>query len=107
MKVHFAFVPPGGGDQEYMMQAEMPAVPREGDTILISRENPSSDQVGSESFVVRRATWSFLDYGGEDASAKFSQVWVEAEMAYGPLNSGEFIENLKQYEKRGKKVLNG
>ena len=36
MKVHLAFVPPGGGETDYAIEFDMPAIPRAGDYISIS-----------------------------------------------------------------------
>ena len=37
MKVRLCFVPPGGGEANYSLDFDMPAVPRSGDYISIKR----------------------------------------------------------------------
>jgi hypothetical protein len=53
MKATLVFVPPGGGEADYSLQFDLPAVPQPGDYISVTRPG----QEGYEDFIVRRARW--------------------------------------------------
>lgn len=60
-------VPPGGGEAEYSLKVEVPALPREGDyvTVMRTRDGPvAAGDVGTEDFIVRRVWWAF-DYADD------------------------------------------
>jgi len=63
-EVTLVIVPPGGGEAEYSLLLEVPALPREGDyvTVMRDREGPVAGRdIGTEDFIVRRVWWAF-DY---------------------------------------------
>ena len=55
MLVNLSFVPPGGGEVDYELPMDMPALPSKGDYIVITR----TGETGSEDFVVKRIWWLF------------------------------------------------
>lgn len=97
IKVRLSFVPPGGGEADYGLTMNMPALPREGDYITVMREYkepPSDDYLGSEDFIVRRVWWqcSYPDDGRHHHEAGKEpvgtcEVNVECEFAIGPYSS--------------------
>jgi hypothetical protein len=97
IRVRLTFVPPGGGEVDYGLTMDLPALPREGDYISVVRDNmgaKDSDYRGSEDFVVRRVWWhcSFPDDGklsheaGKEPVGK-AEVGIECEFAVGPFSS--------------------
>jgi hypothetical protein len=97
-QVTLVIVPPGGGEAEYSLQMEVPALPREGDyvTVMRKREGPvTGGDIGTEDFIVRRVWWAF-DYPDdgrlyEDADDRtvgsLDGIGVECEMAKGHYSS--------------------
>ena len=97
IRVRLTFVPPGGGEVDYGLTMDMPALPREGDYISVVR-NPfpadKPDYHGSEDFIVRRVWWhcSYPDDGkfsheaGKEPVGK-AEVNVECEFALGAFSS--------------------
>jgi hypothetical protein len=53
VRVHLAFVPPGGGETDYSRFAELPAVPATGDYLTWA----SGTGKGTMDFIVRRVWW--------------------------------------------------
>ena len=97
VRVRLSFVPPGGGEADYGLTMDMPALPREGDYISVRREwvvDPKPDYVGSEDFIVRRVWWlcKYPDDGkiSHVAGAEpvgVAEVNVECEFAISPYSS--------------------
>ena len=97
IRVRLSFVPPGGGEVDYGLTMDMPALPREGDYISVMRENANDrgpDHVGSEDFIVRRVWWSCRypdDGNGSHEVGKepvgIAEVCAECEFALGPYSS--------------------
>lgn len=97
-QVTLVVVPPGGGEAEYSLLMEVPAVPREGDyvTVMRRREGPVAGRdIGTEDFIVRRVLWAF-DYPDdgrlyEDSDDRtvgsLNGIGVECEMARGHYSS--------------------
>jgi hypothetical protein len=54
MLVHSVFVPPDGGEIDYSLDFDLPAVPHAGDYISIDLEGED----GTRDFIVRRTWWS-------------------------------------------------
>lgn len=91
-------VPPGGGEAEYSLLVEVPALPREGDyvTVMRRREGPVARRdIGTEDFIVRRVRWAF-DYADdgrlyEEADDRIvgtvNGIGIECERARGPYSS--------------------
>ena len=113
MKVQLYFVPPGGGEADYSLDFDMPAVPRPGDYISIRRPiKAASEFPGTCDFIVRRTWWS-LDYPnndlyqseGEEVYGTTTNVIVECEFAIGPWSSEEHKRMVAMYEARGKGKL--
>lgn len=53
MKIRLIFVPPGGGEADYSLLFDLPALPRPGDYISITKPK----EVGTHDFIVRRTWW--------------------------------------------------
>jgi hypothetical protein len=98
MRIYLVAVPAGGGEAEYTLTMEVPAIPQVGDYISVLRDYksgpPSEDYAGSEDFIVRRVRWSFTypDDGtmthtaGQEPVGR-GEVYVECEMAIGGFSS--------------------
>lgn len=97
-QVTLVVVPPGGGEAEYSLQMEVPALPREGDyvTVMRRRDGPvPGREIGTEDFIVRRIWWAF-DYPDdgrlyEDSDDRtvgsLNGIGVECEPAKGHYSS--------------------
>ena len=96
-EIRLTFVPPGGGEVDYGLRMNVPAVPRAGDYISVRRErtdDSDEDYRGTEDFIVRRVWWSFTypDDGrayheaGKDPVGSCT-INVECEFAIGPYSS--------------------
>ena len=101
-QVTLVVVPPGGGEAEYSLQMEVPALPREGDyvTVMRKREGPVAGRdIGTEDFIVRRVWWAFdfpddgrlWEYSDERTVGTLNGIGVECEMAKGPYSSEAHI----------------
>lgn len=88
MKVELNFVPPGGGETDYVREVEVPSPPREGDVIMLQEER------GAATFIVRRVFWMFE---GDEVS----KCWVTAEFAIGPVDSEGHRRACETYARRG------
>jgi hypothetical protein len=97
VRVRLSFVPPGGGEVDYGLTMDMPALPRAGDYISVSREpwkDIDPDRVGSEDFIVRRVWWlcQYPDDGkgthvvGQEPVG-IAEACAECEFAIGPYSS--------------------
>jgi hypothetical protein len=97
-EVTLVIVPPGGGEADYSLRMQVPALPREGDyiSVLRKREAPAADdQLGTEDFIVRRVWWSFefpddgkaMHVAGEDPVGSLTGIGVECEFARGHYSS--------------------
>src|SRR5262245_60229831 len=88
MKVNLIFVPPGGGEADYSLDFELPAIPQPSDYITVVLRSEAE----SEHFIVRRTWWN-LSYppGGVIAKpsdcGKVREIFVECEFAIGPYSS--------------------
>lgn len=112
MRVTLAFVPPGGGETDYSLDFDMPALPRAGDYISINRpgNNPKA-RAGMLHFMMRRVHW-FLKHSPYDPSASLgnqevgttSDAIIECEFARGPTPSEEHDRSCDMYEARGKPI---
>lgn len=92
MKAVLIFVPPGGGEADYQLEMEVPAVPSPGDYISVTRPG----QTGTEDFVVRRTWWQFK----YDEAAHLGQttgIGVECEFAEAPFSSDAHKRACKRY----------
>lgn len=97
IRVRLSFVPPGGGEVDYGLTMDMPALPRAGDYISIMRQtlaDPAPDYFGSEDFIVRRVWWN-CKYPDDGKSSHVvghepvgtAEVCVECEFAIGAYSS--------------------
>jgi hypothetical protein len=88
MFVRLVFVPPGGGEADYQLQFDLPAVPQKGDYISVMRAG--TGDLGYETFIVRRTMWELKypaaegPFAAEDEHGHGS-VWVECEFARGAM----------------------
>lgn len=115
LKVTLCFVPPGGGEADYSLEFEVPAIPNPGDYISIRRPiTAATERPGTCDFIVRRTWWS-LDYPnndlyqveGEKVYGATMGIVVECEFALGPWSSEEHKRAVAMYEAqgRGKRTL--
>lgn len=93
MKVTLCFVPPGGGEQDFMMEVELPSVPRVGDYIVIETE-PDSSGNHCQGFIVRRNWWRIKE-------GQLRRLVVEAEFAKTSWATNDHEAALKMYSDRG------
>lgn len=95
MKVRLGFVPPGGGETDYSLGFELPAVPQAGDYIMVNR----GEEAGVEAFIVRRSHWGFaVDEEGQNG--RLTEVWVECEFADSDFASPSHKRSVDMYENR-------
>ncbi len=106
MRVNLVIVPPGGGEADYSMDFDLPAVPRPGDYIGVSRP----DSGGVESFIVRR-TWWLMNFplaenstSSAPAIGKVEKLCVECEFARGIHDSPSHKKACDTFEHRGKPI---
>src|SRR4051794_24071442 len=112
MKVTLIVVPPGGGEQDYELDFELPAVPEAGAFISVAREDRKDrPDHGYEWFFVRRAWWD-LKYphsaptAREGDTGSLYMVGVEVEPARGRWMSPSHTRACDGYEASGLKVRN-
>ncbi|SED34641.1 hypothetical protein [Pseudomonas anguilliseptica] len=100
MKVALAFVPPGGGETDYSLEIEMPAIPQQGDYIAVNR----GDEPRVESFIVRRVHWGFQvnDDGG---TGRTTTICVECEFADCEFATDNHKRAVDMYQNRTGKRL--
>lgn len=102
-QVTLVIVPPGGGEAEYSLQMEVPALPREGDyvTVMRQREGPVAGRdIGTEDFIVRRVWWAFdypddgrlFEYSDERTVGTLNGIGVECEPARGHYSSDAHLK---------------
>lgn len=114
MKVTLIVVPPNGGESEYNLDFDMPAVPREGEYVTVARDdvlaNPQPGAGGEisiyECFYVRRVWWDLryphskpTSQPGDQGSA--FMIAVEVEVARGPHMTAEHRRSCEAFEARG------
>lgn len=104
MKVRIVVVPPGGGEADYNLVFDLPAVPRAGDYITVLREG----EAGTEDFIVRRVWWALKYPEAPAAQTRSSEVTgqlqdgevgVEAEAAIGQWSSDQHREAWETHPK--------
>jgi hypothetical protein len=108
MKVRLLIVPPGGGETDYTLDFELPALPRQGDYIGVTRPKES----GAEYFIVRRVWWALHYPGSNDAMVaqpanqvgSVERICIECEIAEGPFSSESHKKVIDMYNKRGNEV---
>ena len=112
IEAEVVIVPPGGGEMDYTISMEFPALPREGDYISIVRglnknksySDETLEKTGSEDFIVRRVKWScgsMIDANVEDRLT--CDVTIECEYALSPYSSESHKKNAElHYQYRGK-----
>ncbi len=97
MKVEFSVVPPGGGEADYVFDAEMDALPNTGDYVFRRDPNASQESVSAacpwSAFIVRRRWF----WPGE---AKGS-IMVEVEVARYYRESDTHKRTCEMYAARG------
>lgn len=92
MEAILFFVPPGGGETDYQLEMEMPAVPNPGDYITVMR----SGKTGTETFIVRRTWWRF-EYDDTAMRGKTTGIGVECEFADSPFATESHKRACKKY----------
>lgn len=100
MKVNLVFVPPDGGEMDYQLEMDMPAIPNSGDYISLTREGTS----GTEDFIIKRAWWNLeVDKNGDNG--KTVGVNIECEFAIAPYSSENHRSSCNTYKfKKGKEL---
>jgi hypothetical protein len=94
MKVEFAVVSPGGGQNDYTFECEMATVPAEGDYVLM-RDTAEDEPLAYATFIVRRRWFYPLE---EDA------VMVEVEPARSSRQSPNHKQVCDLYAGQGKPI---
>lgn len=74
IRVTLGIVPAGGGETEYNLPMELPAVPQEGDYISVTRKG--EDITGTEDFIVKR-TWWGLEFDDSKSVGGVREIYVE------------------------------
>lgn len=100
MKVTLAFTPPGGGEQQYSLDFELPGVPQQGDYIRIER----NDEVGTYDFLVKRTWWLLRYSDGPPARGVVKDLVVECEHALSVHPTPQHKKEADAYEAHGQKV---
>lgn len=108
MKVRLVVVPPGGGEADYSIFIDMPAVPRAGDYISVMREGED----GLTSLLVKRTWWTLKDNetrtsfpSGQERYGTTEEIAVECYVAKGiGFDSEAHKRVVAMYEARGKKA---
>ncbi len=97
MKIRLMVVPPGGGEIDHVDFVTVPALPREGDYVTVTRDK------NIDHLVVRRVWWNFKEIAsaaphGEKGLLKLSdrESCVEVEEAIGTYTSDEDRKRLKR-----------
>lgn len=93
MKIRLVFVPPGGGEADYSLEMDVPAIPKAGDYISVAREG---NQGRTEDFIVRRTWWAF-ECGSEGQNGKATNIAVECEFAKSPYSSEDHVRACERY----------
>jgi hypothetical protein len=103
MNARLVFVPPGGGEADYVLDFDLPAIPRPGDYISVMRPNQS----GTEDFIVRRTWWTlkYPDAPTVQTSTTLvrgttEDVVIECEFARGPYSSDNHKSACDAYDKK-------
>jgi len=107
MKVRLVFVPPGGGEQDYYRDFELPGIPQAGDYISVMRPGGQ----GTSDFIVRR-TWWHLEYPNNAGVGRADNpvygsvhsVVVECEFAKGMYSSEEHLRSCEIYKNKTGKL---
>jgi hypothetical protein len=102
MKVSFAFVPPGGGETDYSLDFDLPALPQVGDYIFIAKPGTESPNgfLGSSDFIVRRIHWHLESV--DPAAGKCIAIVIECEFAEGAYSSETHKRSVDMYDVRGR-----
>ena len=109
IKANLVFVPAGGGEADYSLWFELPALPHPGDYITIMRppHQDTEDEKGTIDFIVRRVWWGLEFpsnelYGDPDKPTCGSchTVAIECEFAVGPLSSEMHKRAARGYAKK-------
>ena len=103
MKVALAFVPPGGGETDYSLDFEIPALPNIGDYMTVVRP----PDLGTSDFIVRRIHWGLQsDPYNPTATAHrvgtCTGITIECEFALSPYSSDSHKSCVDIYDARGK-----
>lgn len=108
MKVSLTFVPPGGGEADYGLDFDLPAVPQPGDYISVRRPG----EIGTSDFIVKRAWWG-LSYPTSESDlstnhnrkGSLNSIVVECEFAKGPYSTPSHTRACESYQVRKGKSL--
>lgn len=107
MKVTLVFVPQGGGEADYQLDIDMPALPRPGDYVRVRRP---PDEVKTADFIVRRTWWdvrypnneSYGPSSGPSPLGTTEGFFVECEYALSPMSTDSHKRMYEAYKHRGK-----
>ena len=101
MKAKLCFVPPGGGEEDFHLELDLPGVPNPGDYIVVveSDKLKSGDDYQGlhQGYIVRRCWWWIKD-------GKYDFLVVEAEFAVPWEPTKDHQSALVMYQGRGKKA---
>jgi hypothetical protein len=89
--VTLTFVPPGGGEADYGIDVELPAVPRAGDFLCVYLEGRGD----RSDFVVLRVWWNLKAKNTKLEGARHDGITVECEYALSSRSSDEHVRAAK------------
>jgi len=97
-KATFSVVPPGGGEQDYSFEIELPALPETGDYVTVN------DGAGGESYFIVRRRWFYLNVVKHEQrwDHSYKGIVIEVEFAKGPSPSDDHKRSCQMYANRGK-----
>jgi hypothetical protein len=92
---------------DFSLEFELPAVPRQGDYISVSR--PDVHEPFGEDFIVRHVWWRLRHsethgYSTTETPGEFVEVFVECDPATGPYSSQRWRDMLESARTRGCKI---
>ena len=99
MQVAFVFVPPGGGETDFVVRSNLEAIPQRGDSGLLRGHDPEGGGLGA--FIVRR-TWWTLDQAGDSAAASAVVECEFARTAHDAEMTPDHRASCEMYARRGK-----
>ena len=108
MRIGFRTVPPGGGEGDYWIFCELPAVPRVGDyvTALPSEDGISAGSGEPQSFVVRAVWWNTTYFKeGEVRLQDDDGICVVVEEAQGVIELEKNRAKFGRYRAKGLPVV--
>jgi hypothetical protein len=110
MKITLSFIPPGGGEPDYSLAFDLPAISQPGDYISIERPVKSATEPPRFfDFIVKRTRWclnypnnDLYGYAGEDTRGEVTHIVVDCEFALSDFSCEEHKRSVEMYANRGR-----